>query len=405
MYSVLSRGIACAAACALLALTGAASATASPKPQWLLGSMHEHSAYSDGWPGSRPYDFYLSGRNHGLDFMGGSDHSDTLGVPVSASGYCLDPSDPAAVLQPGCLLADTVNPEDSFRKWPATEEQAAAASSPGFTAFRGFEWTSDRFGHINVYFSSHYRNAKVDGGYVTMATFYSWLTSPAALGGGSDGIATFNHPGDKKLADQDPAFNWDDFAYVPAADDQMVGIETFNSGSDFGSPFVHDGPAEGWYARALDRGWHVGAVGAEDLGHHFGDDWGGPSQAKTVVLSAGRSPAAIEDAMRARHFYAVSGPQWRLSFGVNGAQMGSRLAPGTGSRLTIKSALSRTDGTPVQEAHLDLITSEGRQVGSFDGTGFTAHRPAASDEDWYFVRAEVGGKVVAYSTPVWISAG
>ena len=353
MYSVLSRGtIACATAIAALVLAGAALAAPAPKQLTLVGSLHEHSAYSDGWPGSRPYDYYVSGRNHGLDFMGGSDHSDTLGVPISASSYCLDESDPAAALQPGCLLADTVNPADSFRKWDATEEQAAAASAPGFTAFRGFEWTSDRFGHINVYFSSHYRNAKDDGGYVTMATFYSWLTLPAALGGGSDGIATFNHPGDKKLSTSDPGFNWDDFAYVPAADDQMVGIETFNSASDFGSPGVHSGPPEGWYARALDRGWHVGAVGAEDLGHHIGDDWGGPGQAKTVVLSAGRSPAAIEDAMRARHFYAVGGPQWRLSFSVNGAGMGSRLALGAGSRLTIKSALTRADGSMLTGAQL-----------------------------------------------------
>src|SRR5262245_418414 len=158
MYSVLSRGIACAAACALLALTGAAGPAAAhaPSAQWLVGSLHEHSAYSDGWPGSRPYDYYASGRNHGLDFMGGSDHSDTLGIPASASGYCLDQSNPLAVTQPGCLMADTVNPSDSFRKWDATEEQAAAASSPSFTAFRGFEWTSDRFGHINVYFSNQY---------------------------------------------------------------------------------------------------------------------------------------------------------------------------------------------------------------------------------------------------------
>jgi hypothetical protein len=52
------------------------------------------SGYSDGWPGSRPADFYASGRSHGL----------------------------------------------------ATAEQAAAATTKTFTAFRGFEWTSDRFG-------------------------------------------------------------------------------------------------------------------------------------------------------------------------------------------------------------------------------------------------------------------
>jgi hypothetical protein len=406
MRTLRDRGsLVCAiAAAALLAVVGGSQAKPPAKPQWLVGSMHEHSAYSDGWPSSRPYDYYLSGRNHGLDFMAGSDHSDGFELPNSFSNYCLDDSNPTGIAQIGCALADPDNPPDSFRKWDATGEQAAEATTSTFTGIRGFEWTSDRFGHINVYFSQNYRGAKEDGGYVSMTTFYTWLTLPPSLGGGADGIATFNHPGDKKLSTSDPGFNWDDFAYVPSVDDQMVGIETFNSAKDFGSPFVHSGPAEGWYAHALDRGWHVGAIGAEDLGHNIGDDWGGPGQAKTVVLSQDRSAAAIKDALLARHFYAVAGPQWRLSFSVNGAGMGSRLAPAAGSRLTIKSGLTRIDGAPIDSPHLELITSGGRQVGTFDATTFTTHIPAAADEGWYFVRATAGGKVVGYSTPVWVSA-
>ena len=51
---------------------------------------------------------------------------------------------------PACVLADPVNPADSFRKCEAAQEQAAAATGASFAAFRGFEWTSDRFGHINA---------------------------------------------------------------------------------------------------------------------------------------------------------------------------------------------------------------------------------------------------------------
>src|SRR5262249_12085531 len=155
--------------------------------------------------------------------------------------------------QAGCAIADTTKPLDAFRKWDATGEQAAAATTKTFTAVRGFEWTSDRFGHINVYFSSDYTNAKTDGGYADMSTFYGWLER-------SDGIGTFNHPGDKKLSTSDPGYNFNDFAHVPAADDQMVGIEVYNSASDFATPGAHGGPAEGWYAHALDKGWHVGAI-------------------------------------------------------------------------------------------------------------------------------------------------
>ena len=61
-----------------------------------------------------------------------------------------------------------------------------------------------------------------------------------------------------------------------------------------------------------------------------GDDWGGPAQAKTVLLAADRSPAAIQAALRARRFYAIATPAQRLSYTVNGAPMGSQ--PTDGSR-------------------------------------------------------------------------
>jgi hypothetical protein len=375
---------------ALLALAGALALAPSAAAAVLVGSLHEHSAYSDGWPGSRPADFYASGRAHGLDFMGGSDHSDNTALPNSFSQYCVD--DPAQV---GCAIADTTNPLDSFRKWDATAEQAAAATTSTFTAFRGFEWTSDRFGHINVYFSTNYANAKADGGYADMGAFYAWLTRPALFGGGADGLATFNHPGDKKLSTSDPAYNWDDFAYVPAADAQMVGIEVYNSASDFAAPGAHGGPTEGWYAHALDSGWHVGAVGAEDLGHNLGDDWGGPAQAKTVLLADSRSPEAIEAALRARRFYAVATPDERLSYTVDGAPMGSRLAVRAGAVLRFA---ARAPG-----ADLDLVTNHGQVVGR-GATALSVRLPAAPGAHWYFVRATRGGRVVAYSSPVWVTS-
>ena len=61
----------------------------------------------------------------GLDFMGGSEHSDNADLPIVASEDCLDP-----LVAPQCALADPVNPLDSFRKWDATLEQARAASHP-----------------------------------------------------------------------------------------------------------------------------------------------------------------------------------------------------------------------------------------------------------------------------------
>src|SRR5436309_8941777 len=111
----------------LLLPTAVSAQTITP----FVGSLHEHSGYSDGWPGSRPQTYYDSGRSFGLDFMSGSEHSDNADLPIVASSYCLDP-----LVAPSCALADPVNPLDSFRKWDATLEQAHAASTPSFTAFR-----------------------------------------------------------------------------------------------------------------------------------------------------------------------------------------------------------------------------------------------------------------------------
>jgi predicted metal-dependent phosphoesterase TrpH len=368
---------------AIAAVLSAPAGATTTQPY--VGSLHEHSGYSDGWPGSTPRTYYGSGKHFGLDFMSGSEHSDNADLPIVASEYCIDP---AVVLS--CALADPVNPLDSFRKWDATLEQANAATTPDFTAFRGFEWTSDRFGHINVYFSTNDSNAKVDGGYASMDTFYSWLGRAASQGGGSDGLATFNHPGAKSLDDSDPAFNWNDFAYVPAADNHMVGIEVFNDHKDYGSDY---------YSHALDKGWHLGAVGAEDLGHRYSDDWGGPSWAKTVILAEDRSVPALKAAMLARRFYAIRHPGITLSYTADGRPMGSRITRTDGKPVRIKAKVN--DRT----AKLELVTSGGRVVATGLGGALSAAPAATTTDRYYFVRAlDATGSPIAYSSPVWVTA-
>jgi len=64
------------------------SGTAAAQTHSYIGSMHEHSAYSDGWPGTRPHDYYESGVKYGNDFMGSADHSDNMGLPVVLSEAC-----------------------------------------------------------------------------------------------------------------------------------------------------------------------------------------------------------------------------------------------------------------------------------------------------------------------------
>jgi hypothetical protein len=354
-----------------------------------VGAMHEHSAYSDGFPGSIPTDYFRSGRCFGLNFLFAGEHSDNLQLPTALSEYCLPPASPAP-----CALSDPDTPADSFRKWDAMTEQADAEQTDSFTTARGFEWSSDRFGHINVYFSRNQVNAKIDGGYATMDTFYAWAKRPPELLGGGDGLMTFNHPGDKKLADGDPALNWNDFAYEPSADAQMAGIELFNGTKDFGP----------YYTRALDKGWHVGAVGAEDKGHDPTDHWGADNLGKTVFLAADGSRAALKDAMRDRRMYATLGRGLRLDFTVDDAVMGSRLERIAGDPLKVDGALRGWDGEPLDgDVTLELVGNGGTVLAT-GRQNLTTHIDApAAGERWVYLRALRDGKPVAYSSPVWIA--
>jgi predicted metal-dependent phosphoesterase TrpH len=356
-----------------------------------VGSLHEHSGYSDGWVGSTPATYYASGKHFGLDFMGGSDHSDFLGVPLSTSEYCTDPA-----TTPSCVQTEP-------NKWGATLDQAKAATDATFTGFRGFEWTSDPYGHIGVYFSKNMANAKVDG-YPTQQTLYDWLARRPELGGGSDGLAVFNHPGAKdqlkpvreQLGLQDQfSKNWKDFAYDPRVDDQFVGMEVYNDVDEYG--MTRDYP-EGYLSHVLDKGWHVAPVGAEDLGHRRTDDWGGPGWAKTVILATDRSPAALKAAMRARRMYAVREQSTRIGFHVDGAEMGSRLSRPTGSALALEASVNKPGLT------LQVVTSKGAVVAT--GTdSLTVSRAASAGEKYYFLRVLDGTRPVAFSAPVWIQSG
>ncbi|MFN2539763.1 MAG: CehA/McbA family metallohydrolase [Mycobacteriales bacterium] len=391
-----------------------APTTASPYTAY-VGSLHEHSGYSDGWVGSTPETFYASGKKFGLDFMGGSDHSDFLGVPLSTSAYCFpDPEDPTG-RDPQEQVADTAqcpggdprNEANALQKWQQTQVDAEAATTGDYTGFRGFEWTSDVYGHIDVFFSKNFANAKVDG-YPTPKTFYDWLVRRPELGGGSDGIATFNHPGAKdqlKAVRQQAGLpaevskNWNDFAYDPRVDDQMVGLEVFNDVDEYGSTRDTNLYPEGYYAHALDKGWHVAADGAEDLGHRRSDDWGGPGWAKTVILATENTPAALKAAMRDRRFYAVRDGDIRLDFTVDQEVMGSRLNRRAGSPLRVDADVR----WPGHSTTLQLVTSKGKVVAS-GADELKVLRKASADEKYYFLRVLEGTRPVAYSAPVWITS-
>lgn len=385
-----------------------------------IGSLHEHSGFSDGAVGTTPADYFAAGADLGLDFVGSSEHSDNARLPLTADTDCVSPD----------LLQCIQLPPEGLLKWESTQDLAAAASNDSFTAFRGFEWTSDRFGHINVYFSTYDLNAKLGTGYLlSMADFAFWFTAPLTLGGGEDGIAVFNHPGREDIFhtacdnfgplaeacgtvfNGDPAYTWNDFEYQQDLSERFVGIEMFGKASDY-----YDGdngaPPSGWFAYALDKGWYLAPVGAED---EHGHQWAQPQRAKTVIIAADRSPDALKEAMRARRFYALahSYSDVRLQFTaqLNGQTwpMGSQLNASEGSPLSLDIRVSG-----LEAPQIELVTVGGTVLRS-ESAGESRYTTSVTNPDaqWVFARVidtadsdgdEKTNEVVAISAPIWFAA-
>ncbi|MDZ4298063.1 MAG: hypothetical protein U1A04_07035 [Moraxellaceae bacterium] len=382
------------------------------------GSWHNHTAYSDGAPFTRPADVFRQVKERGFDFATTTDHSDNARLPIALPDSSCIEGNPL-----GCLLSDPERITDNFRKWSATLEQAKAATTPGVTALRGFEWTSDRFGHANVLFSRNLVNAKTGPGYlISMDLFWQWFMYPARFGGGNDGVLVFNHPGREdalhgpleSIGFGDPAYTFNDFRYIPGADYRVIGVEVFGKGDEYDT----DGVRGSWMGYALDKGWYLAPFGSED---HHDKDWGAARLPKTVAIARTRSAEDIKEALLARRVYAVAQNfnDVRLEFFADhsGQQspMGSRLVTAN-NKVNLRYAVGTRPGktNPLSkgvvvelmsstakndEQYSPLLSANGNQ-GNFEVN-------VTDKNEWYFlrIRNRDDNRIVAVSAPIWIRHG
>ncbi len=365
--------------------------------QHFIGSTHQHSGFSDGYPNTTPSDYFQSGINQGFDFVFGADHSDSYLLPITLHGDC------ASEQLIDCIAINPLDPVNSVVKWPVFEDIVEEFSSDSFAAVRGFEWTSDRFGHINVYFSKHISNAKTDGGYVLLETFWNWFTAEPVdimglegiLGGygAADGVGVFNHPGDKSLYDEDEGFNWNQFEYIPQADSQMVGIEVFNDGRDY----AHGSRA--YYQQALDAGWHVGAIASED---HHDTNWNNPEDEKTVIVAQSLSHQDLKEAMLQRRTYAVRDFNLRLDYYAGEAFMGSKIERKTDSQVLLSAKVSSS-----HDFFIELVSNNNEILAVSRDSVLNFPYIVEEAERWFYLRVAnaTDSSSLAYSSPIWIKGG
>jgi hypothetical protein len=374
----------------------------------LFGSMHNHTAYSDGE--GRPEDAFAAGKAAGLNYLFVTEHSEWLEFPFKASEDCLDPRN-----TPGCEAA----PPPGKTEWQDVKDQGEIASNPAvpYLGLRGFEWSSPTLGHLNVLLSSNY----IGNGPTapTMDAFWRWFLLDKELGGGSDGLGVFNHPSRERhpIASLQ---TFEDFRYVPEADSRMVGLEVFNRGEDYSACYV----------RALGKGWHLGAIGAAD--NH--EDWARPDRSRTaLVVDQGRfeefTPDAVREALARRRFYATFDHNLQLTYKADGNWMGSRLKRDAGQSvaLSIEAAdldagdrVSRIEiyGSGIPEPVCDrdqrdaagdrrtILKATPLAAADFDSQNASLQvtvLPPPGKESWYFAKVIQADGQVAYTSPVWIT--
>ncbi len=304
---------------------GASTGTTADRASRLFGGtrlahadLHNHSLASDG--SGDPAEAFASMRAHGLDIAALTDHTTTSKFVKPPCGN-----------NSGCHSVLGIDEAS----WKRAGQLADSAQADGaFTALRGFEWSSPTLGHVNVWFSQtwidplhtagagtgeglgQHLHQEVPGvGPVTgpivdaairrspangtaMRPFYEWLnTDPAtpAVGGGTDAIAGFNHPGRE-------AGRYGYFAFDPRLRERLVSMEMFNRKEDYlfeGTEVGQPSPL----VECLNAGWRPGLIGVTD---EHGTVWGhDPAKGRAGVYVEELTRPGVRAAMVKRQFFAT----------------------------------------------------------------------------------------------------
>ncbi|HOY30862.1 MAG TPA: CehA/McbA family metallohydrolase [Bacteroidales bacterium] len=251
------------------------------------GDLHNHTSYSDG-QGTPAQAYSYAKDTAGLDFFSLADHDY---IPYYT--------------------------ETTVAEYDDIKAQANVYNEDGvFTAFYGFEWSSSiGIGHIAVINSDDLTTNQVTSSFNDLL---SWLTARSNV------VAFFNHP--------DKYANHGQYSYNSTASpsEKIVGMELWNSNDGYNVHYENDGyvagDGKGDFDEALGKGWILGASGAGD---DHSATWGTKNDHRMAILANSLTRADLLAAMKARRFYSTLESDIRLSFKINGQEMGSAMTGGT----------------------------------------------------------------------------
>jgi len=315
-----------------------------------FGDLHNHTEFSDG--SGIPREAYDYARNKaGLDFFAVTDHCYNI----------------------------------SQEEWERTRAVADSANEDdAFVALWGFEWTSDIYGHSNVIGTDDYCSIN-DSAADSFDELCDWLST-------RNGVAFFNHPNHRVYH----GFSFD------GCSEKFVGMELWSMEDDFWTYYYHDGMItddnnRGYYDEALLRGWRIGAAGGGD--NHF-STWGTMNDYRLAVVAEACTRKAVMDALEHRRFYSTLDKNLRLSFRVDGREMGSTVS-GESHTLTVKA--SDDDGESftnlvIYNMRHDTVVADSLETTNIDTSYFlTSEMP-----DYFYLKVTQQDEDEAISSPVWV---
>jgi uncharacterized repeat protein (TIGR01451 family) len=301
-----------------------------------FGDIHSHSFLSDGW--GTPAQAYATARAVGLDFFALTDHAFML----------------------------------TQAEWQQALDAANAATNPFFVGLRGFEYTH-LYGHINVFNTNAYVH-RDDPNYNTLQEFYAWLV------GQPNAIAQFNHP----LISQSHDWNFNDFAYHPAADHKIVLQELSNRTQ---------------YFLSLNSGWHLGSVGNSDA--HSGN-WG---VRRMGIVAPSLTRAAVLEALKNRRTFFASPSDLNLAvvMRANGSWMGSAILNTGTVNFVIHAYDPDPTGNPLRlKLYRNGTLVASTSLSSRNLYSWTPSVPAVLGSYYYVEVYHDHWLYPAYSSPIWV---
>ncbi|GEM_PF-1230183 len=319
------------------------------------GHLHNHTDVSDG-TGTLEQAYNYAKNIAGLDFFGLSDHANQIDAG----------------------------------EWTATKSVADSYNEEGlFVAFRGFEWSHNTLGHVTIVNSEEYCDRN---DVTTFGGLLSWLSTREC-------VAFFNHPGRQNSTGQE----FDHFSDLPS--EKFVGMELWNKGDAFNVYYYNDGYYSndgnlGFYDEALMRDWKIGAGGSED--NHSGD-WGTRENYRMAVLASDLTRTSIYDAFKNKRFFTTLDKNIKMSFKINGSEMGSTLQGNSGQSLNI--LLSDDDGeifTKVELIKNGIVYQTWTPNVSVVNISETL---TTSDGEYYYIKVTQTDNDEAISSPVFIEGG